>query len=174
MPGGLGWAHLLVEQGPKRGENISRRAMRGVRNLAMNRVTEAVGDLSDTVFNAYDDVALWRGVLAMQQGDMRGAAAYFGQSGDLWLELPSPLRERVGLMAAEAILESNDLALAKSHLDILRSTSVNYDIRQRVKHLTGRVLLASERREEAVDIWREVLAGCDRLARARPLYDDPR
>ena len=172
MAEAFGVVQFLVEQEPKRGENISLRAMRGVMNLAMNRVTEAVGDLSDTVFNAYDDVALWRGVLAMQQGDMRGAAAYFGQSGDLWLELPSPLRERVGLMAAEAILESNDLALAKSHLDVLRSTSKSYDVLQRVKHLTGRVLLAAQDREEAVDMWRKVIAGGDRLARARAIYDD--
>ncbi|MCH7555206.1 MAG: hypothetical protein IIC08_04335, partial [Proteobacteria bacterium] len=172
MAEAFGVLELLVEQEPRQAENISLRAMRGVMKLAMNRVTEAVGDLSDTVFDAYDDVALWRGVLAMKQGDVSGAAAYFYQAGDLWLELPSPLRDRVGLMAAEAILEYNDLAKAKAHLDILRSTSKSYDIQQRVKHLTGRVLLASQKREEAALIWREVIAGGDRLARARAFFDE--
>ena len=172
MAEAFGILKLLVEQQPARAENISLRAMRGVMNLAMNRVSEASGDLSATVFDAYDDVAMWRGVLAMKQGDISGASAYFEQAGDLWLELPSPLRERVGLMSAEAILENGDLAKAKSHLDILRSTTQNYDTLQRVNHLTGRILLASENREEAVDLWRRVIAGSDRLARARAIYDD--
>lgn len=172
MAEAFGILKLLVEQEPARAENISLRAMRGVMNLAMNRVPEATGDLSATVFDAYDDVAMWRGVLAMKQGDVSGASAYFEQAGDLWLELSSPLRERVGLMAAEVILDNGDLAQAKTHLDILRSTTKNYDTLQRVNHLTGRILLASNNREEAVDLWRRVIAGSDRLARARAIYDD--
>lgn len=172
MAEAYGVLELLVEQEPRRAENISLRAMRGVMNLAMDRVEKAAGDLSAPVLDAYDDIALWRGVLAMNQGDLNGAAAQFGQAGDLWLELPSPLRERVGLMAAEAILENNDLTEAKAHLDILRSTSRNYDTLQRVKHLTGRLLLASGDDEEAVDLWRKVIAGSDRLARARAIFDD--
>ncbi|MCZ6771920.1 MAG: hypothetical protein O7G83_08030 [Proteobacteria bacterium] len=124
------------------------------------------------MFDGYDDVALWRGVLAMKQGDLNGAAAFFLQAGDLWLELPLPLRDNVGLMAAEAVLANHDLAKAKAHLDILRSTSKNYDIQQRVKHLTGRLLLASGDREAAVNVWRQVIAGSDRLARARAIFDD--
>ena len=172
MAEAYGVVELLVEMEPRRAENISLRAMRGVMNLAMNRVREAIGYLSVTVFDSYDDIALWRGVLAMKQGDINGAAAFFSQAGDLWLELPSPLRERVGLMSAEAILENNDLVEAKAHLDILRSTSKNYGIQQRVNHLMGRILLASRNREEAVNMWRTVIAGSDRLARARAIYDD--
>ena len=172
MAEAYGVLELLIEQEPRRTKNLALRAMRGVMNLAMYRVSEAVGDLSDPVFEAYDDIALWRGVLAMKQGDLSGAAAYFDQAGDLWLELPSPLRDRVGLMSAEAILANNDLTKAKAQLDILRSTSKNYDIQQRVKHLLGRLLLASQKPEEAVDMWRKVIAGGERLARARAIYDD--
>ena len=172
MSEALGVVEVLVEDEPARAENLTLRAMRGVMYLAMDRIAEAAGDLSGAALDAYDDVALWRGVLAMKQGDSRGAAAFFAQAGDLWLELPSPLRSRIGLMAAEATLESGDVATANAHLDMLRSVAPNYDVRQRVKHLAGRLRLASNDREEAVSLWQDVISGVDRLSRARAIFDD--
>ena len=75
-------------------------------------------------------------------------------------------------MAAEATLESGDVATANAHLDMLRSVAPNYDVRQRVKHLAGRLRLASNDREEAVSLWQDVISGVDRLSRARAIFDD--
>ena len=172
MPEALGVIEVMIADDPKRTSDPSLRVMRGVIYVIQDRLTEAVQDLAGASLDSYDDVAMWRGVLTMRQSDIKSASAYFTQAGDLWLELPSPLRCRIGLMAAEAILEGGDIATANAQLDVLRSIAPNYGIRERVKHLKGKLMLASGREEDAIALWRSVIAGIDRRARARAIFDD--
>jgi tetratricopeptide (TPR) repeat protein len=172
MPEALGVVEVLLLDDPERINDPMLRTMRGVIYLNQGRITEAAQDLAGKSLDSYDDIAMWRGVLTMQQSDMKSAAAYFTQAGDLWLELPSPMRSRIGLMAAEAVLAGGDITMANAHLDVLRSIAPTYNVRERVKHLKGKLMLASGREEDAIALWRSVMAGTDRRARARAIYDD--
>ena len=168
----FGILRVLTAEDPGADQSLSLRAMRGVIYLERGQILKAETDLGDPAFYPYDDIALWRGVLAMRRGDKQRAWDYFAQAGDLWLELPPPLRGRMGLMAAEAALEGGDLAAANAHLDTVLSMDPVFYLVERANHLRGRAQAAAGNEDNALAIWRDVIRGRDRLARARALYDD--
>ncbi|MFQ5957913.1 MAG: hypothetical protein ACE5LF_00945 [Alphaproteobacteria bacterium] len=167
----LGRFELLMEEDPTVAEDPLLRAMRGIAQLLLDRDEGASADLDDPSLDAYDDVALWRGVLASRQADNEAATTQFVRAGDLWLELPQPLRSRVGLIAAEAALETINMSAANAYLDAILDSAEDPGVIDRAKYLRGRVLSAAGNAEAARALWDETAESGDRRARAGSIFE---
>ncbi len=167
----LGLLELLMAQDEDTADDYRLRAMRGVAQLMIDHVDDAAADLNDQALSGFDDVVLWRGVLAMRQGDTVAAAKHFARAGSLWLyELMPHLRDEVGLIAAEAALETHDLAAASAYLDAIQTSKPPLKIRDRARYLRGRVLWAASNEKEALKLWEKTANSSDRFTRSGTLF----
>ncbi len=166
-PETLGMVRLILRDDSKVARDPTLRAIRGAARLMLGRIREAKGDLLHRSLDRFDDVALWRGVLASRQGDPSGALVQFLRAGDLWRDLPSPTREEVGLIAAEAAIDAGSLALANTYLDAVRGDNPNAVVRDRATYLAGRIEQASGNETEAIATWDKIVDSPDRYTRAR-------
>lgn len=163
----LGVLDVLVAEEARAAEDLSLRAIRAVSQLMLDRIAEAAAVLDNPALDAYDDIALWRGVLAMRQGDLEAAALYFARAGSMWLhDLMPHLSSKIGLVAAEAAIEARDLAAATGYLDAIRTSRPQPDVADRERYLRGRLFYAAGNQEEALKQWEGMPIGSDRLARA--------
>ena len=162
---------LVMADDPPEAELATLGAMRGVAQLMLDHLGDAAADLDKAELDGYDDIALWRGVLAMRQGATEVAAEYFARAGSLWLhDLVPHLRDQIGLIAAEAAIEVRDLAAATGYLDAIHATRPMPSIRDRARYLRGRALWAAGNQEEALEQWKESAQSSDRLVRAGTLF----
>ena len=171
FPETLGLLELVMADDPPAAELTALGAMRGVAQLMLDHLDDAAADLNKAELDGYDDVALWRGVLAMRQGATDVAAEYFARAGSLWLhDLVPHLSDQIGLIAAEAAIEVRDLAAATGYLDAIHATRPKPSIRDRARYLRGRALWAGGNQEEALEQWEESANSRDRLVRAGTLF----
>ncbi len=166
-PETLGMVRLILRDDPKAGKDPALREIRGASRLMLGRIEGAKADLLHRSLDRFDDVALWRGVLASREGDPSAALIQFLRAGDLWRDLSSPTREEVGLTAAEAAIDAGSLALANTYLDAVRKTDPNAVVRDRATYLAGRVEQASGNETEAIATWDKIVDSPDRYTRAR-------
>jgi len=166
-PETLGMVRLILRDDPKVAKDPALRAIRGAARLMLGRVKEARGDLLYRSLDRFDDVALWRGMLASRQGNPSEALVQFLRAGDLWRDLPSPTREEVGLTAAEAAIDEGSLALANTYLDAIRGDDPNPVVRDRATYLAGRIEQANGNETEAIATWDKIADSPDRYTRAR-------
>ena len=148
-------------------EDLSLRALRGASAAMLDHADEATAELSAPALNAYDDIALWRGVLAMRVSDPATAAKEFLRSGDAWRKVVPAYRDKIGLLAAEAMFASDDLGRANTYLDKIIEAAPPPDVLARASYLRGRLLFAAGDADRAFDLWQSSAASPDRWARAR-------
>jgi tetratricopeptide (TPR) repeat protein len=160
----------LIDDAPKAAGIAEVRAMSGITELMLGWTREAAELLNDPALNGYDDVALWRGVLAARLGDMESALGYFVRASSLWLELAPYLRSEIGLMAAEAAIEANDVSAATTYLDAILVSHPSESAKERARYLRGRVFYAAGNTEEARKQWDRADNSADRLARAGTMF----
>ncbi|MFQ5784686.1 MAG: hypothetical protein ACE5H8_07660 [Alphaproteobacteria bacterium] len=167
FPETLGMVRMLIADDRTAARDPVMRGIRGAARVMLGRYAEAATDLSDPALDGYDDIALWRGVLASRQGDVQSAMVQFVRAGDLWLGLPLPARNHIGLRAAETAIELHSYSVANTYLDGILRSNPGDAMRDRVAYLRGRVLLGTGNEEEALRLWDEVNDSPDRYTWAR-------
>ncbi len=169
-PEALGMVRLIVRLDPKVAKDPALRMIRGASRLMMGRVGLAKLDLENRALDRFDDVALWRGVLAAREGDPGGAVVQFTRAGALWRDLPSAAREEVGLLAAEAAIDAGSLNLANRYLDAVLGGDPSPVTRDRATYLAGRIQKANGNEAEAIATWDKLVQSPDRYTRAHAEY----
>ena len=166
----LGLLELVMADDVDAAEDPRLRAVRGVAQLMLGHLDDAAADLNEPALGGFDDIALWRGVLAVRQGDIETAAKHFARAGSLWLyEMVPHLRDEIGLIAAEAALETRDLAAATAYLDAVQASQPDPRVNDRARYLRGRVLLAGGNEKQALKQWEESANSNERLTRSATL-----
>src|SRR5690606_17558599 len=100
---------------------------------------------------------LWRGALAMAQGDPVTARAQMGRSVDMYRTYPAPFANRLNLWHAEARLLTGDLRGAEAHLDFVAASRPTESEHAQATWLRGRLLLASGDRQGALAVWEQLV-----------------
>ena len=158
---------VIGDEDPTVLRELEFRALRAVNALLINDMKFSDNDLSSREYNVYDDIALWRGVLALRRGERRTAAEYFSRAGDVWRELPSNHRGEIGLLIAEAAVEVGDSTAASTALNLVISGSPRPDILERATYVRGRIIAYEDGGEPAQRMLRNAMNGRDRLGRSR-------
>ena len=152
-------------------DDLQLKAMHGASMAMLNHRRLAADELDAPALDPYDDVALWRGILAMRSYDHAAAARDFLRAGEVIDDLAPWLREETSLSMAEALFATNDLGLVNTRIDAILAAKPPAPIMARASELRGRVLLAAGDADKALATWRSVAASPDRLAQARARYD---
>jgi tetratricopeptide (TPR) repeat protein len=151
-----GLVELIEQEEPNLVATAQIKAMRGVAALMSGDLENARRNLLDKSLDAQPEAALWRGALAMAQGDAAVARAQMGRSVDLYRTYPAPFANRLNLWHAEARLLTDDLPGAESHLDAVIAGQPSLSERGQAMYLRGRMLLAAGDREAALATWGEL------------------
>lgn len=157
---------LAAEAAPALEEEPRFRALRGASSLLADNLANAAKDLFHPGLDGNDEAALWRGALHAKQGDPGAAVTGFRAGWRMLADYPGWLRERLALLAVEAALDRGEARLAESWLAAIDAAG-SEPTRSRRRVLQGRLLAAKGETAEAVALWDEVMAGSDRLARAK-------
>jgi tetratricopeptide (TPR) repeat protein len=156
MEDALGLIRLIEQEEPSLVGTAQVKAIRGVAALMSGDLEEAQRNLGDKSLDAQPEAALWRGALAMAQGDPVTARAQMGRSVDLYRTYPAPFANRLNLWHAEARLLTDDLPGAEAHLDAVGASQPSISERGQATYLRGRLLLAAGDRDAALATWGEV------------------
>lgn len=156
MEDALGLIGMIEQEEPNLVATAQVKAIRGVAALMSGDMEQAQRNLGDKSLDAQPEAALWRGALAMAQGDAANARAQMGRSVDLYRTYPAPFANRLNLWHAEARLLTDDLPGAEAHLDAVAASQPSISERGQAAYLRGRLLLAAGDRDAALATWGEV------------------
>lgn len=155
----LGMARLIEQDDPDLVATAQLRAIRGVSALLIGDIDEAQRQLHHASLNSQPEAALWRGALAMAQGDARTARAQMGRGADLYRNYPAPYSNRLNLWSAEARLFTGDHPGADARIEAVLANKPIASERAQAIYLRGRLLLAKGDREGALATWAELESG---------------
>ena len=156
MEDALGLLQLIEQEEPNLVATAQLRAIRGVASLLSGDLDGARRNLNDKSLDNQPDAALWRGALAMSQGDARTARAQMGRSVDMYRNYPAPFSNRLNLWHAEARMLTEDLAGAEAHLDSVLGSQPSVSERGQAIYLRGRLFVAAGDRAAALAAWEEL------------------
>ena len=145
------------------------RALVGAALVHMGRFQEARKDLLDPRLDEFLEIALWRGSMFQQAGDMKKAAAQF-RTGDPVLQgYPEPMRTKLALERVETSLAVLDVGNATIWLNFLAKLKDRMARKDQARLLYNQGLLARDSRDldRAVKLWTEVKQTGDRWNIAR-------
>jgi hypothetical protein len=153
-------AMLAMRDDPRLAETQRARALHGASALMSGRVAEATG--LDHPGPDSDELAMWRGLLAMARGQAGAApgGAAVAATLPLMLSYPEPLLARLLPMAAEALAEQGEIAAARRLVAAREADDPGLALpRARIAEAGGDV-------DAALAGYDALIAGRDRRARA--------
>lgn len=152
----LGLLRLIEQEDPELVATAQLRAIRGVAALLHGDHEEAVRQLGHPSLNAQPEAAVWRGALAMVQGDPRTARAQMESGGDLETLYPPPFANSLSLLSIEARIATGDYQGAEKRIDaVLASEPTRPEYAQAI-YLRGRLLMAKGDKDGALAVWAEL------------------
>ena len=147
------------------------RAMRGAAAFLVEDREQATKELNRPTLDRENEVALWRGALAANDGDWRTAAPLFLRGASMLTTYPKTLRNRFELLAAESLIRTDSSEAAGTLLRMVKQDAPDAGDLSMARYLQG---LAAETRGDltrSLEIWQEVARSDDRPSRARALKD---
>jgi tetratricopeptide (TPR) repeat protein len=168
-PETLGVLEAIQRDDPSFAADPHVRALAGGAMLLDDDLDGAAHELSLHALDDEQDVALWRGSLAVARRDWSGAAAEFARGEALLPSYPKVLRNRLALEAAEAMLTTGQPEDANRYLDLVLKDAPNAHDRAAAQLLTARALELAGEGERARAILDKLAAGDDRPTRARAI-----
>ena len=168
-PETLGVLEAIQRDDPSFAADPHVRALAGGAMLLDGDLDGAAHELSLHALDDEQDVALWRGSLAVARRDWPGAAAEFARGEALLPSYPKVLRNRLALEAAEAMLTTGQPEDANRYLDLVLKDAPNAHDRAAAQLLTARALELAGEGERARAILDKLAAGDDRPTRARAI-----
>jgi tetratricopeptide (TPR) repeat protein len=145
------------------------RAMIGATRVYMGRYPDARKDLLDPRLDKFQEIALWRGSMFLQAGELKKAAAQFRTGDPVLADYPDPIRTRLALDRVEAGMADLDVSSATVWLERLDKASgsmLRKDV-ARLRYNQGVLARKSRNLDRAVTIWGDVKKSKDRWNAAR-------
>lgn len=142
------------------------RALRGIANLRLGRLTEAANDLDSKIFDDDPDVLAYRGMLAAERDDWPAARRAFSLAGAAVAKFPPDLRAPLRLTMARAWLAGGDIAAASEELRALQGDALTRSQAAEGNYVRGALAEANNRPEDAIRYFDLAAASGDRRARA--------
>ncbi|MBI3451783.1 MAG: hypothetical protein HY057_02920 [Rhodospirillales bacterium] len=142
------------------------RAMRAVSAFMAGDLAEATRLFDDKSLEKQPEIDLWRGALALAEGDEKTAIVLISRNSDVSESYPAPFANRLGLAIAEAWIIAGDAARASARLDIITSSQPTPGERAQLAYLRGHLARLQGEDDIAEAIWRKVASGPTSPARA--------
>ncbi|WP_189050802.1 tetratricopeptide repeat protein, partial [Aliidongia dinghuensis] len=170
-PEALGVLRAIEHDAPAMFDDPNLRALRGASEELANQLDTALADLGDPALDDRPDGQLWRAVLAADRGLWADSLAAYNKSSDVLRNYPPPLRNRLAVKLAEALLNAGDREKASNLVaDVLAHQPTEGEADQ-AKVLRGRILSIEGDTKGAVELWQQVSQSPDSsLARAQATY----
>ena len=161
------------------------RAVRAVASELMDRPAGTEADLKDKIFDDVPDALLWRAAAAADQQNWGAAVAGYEQGSDRLNDYPAPIRRRLKLKFAEALLDNHiddkdplhdkKMAAARNEAQSLINDVMADDPTEAEsdagKVLTGRILGVQGDIDRAQELWQQAAdSPLSSLARAEAGY----
>ncbi len=157
----LAQLNLIERDDPAALRDPSVRALRGIGMVMMHRPDEAIREFDSFGLNQSSDVALWRGLAETYRGNWQAAGAAF-KKGEAALSSYSAVRQKqFRIAAAEAAIESNDIAEAAVLMAELEETGDPNDPDQQITLLGSRLAAALGQKDDALRGFDKVIANGD-------------
>ncbi|MCZ6862862.1 MAG: tetratricopeptide repeat protein [Alphaproteobacteria bacterium] len=142
-------------------------ALRGVSRYLLGQTKSAGLDIFDRSLDAYPEIALWRGAVAARSRDWRAANRSFIRAEGLLRFYPKHLKIQLGILAAEAAIETGEIDRARQTLAMVGSAKPSHRDRQLIRYLRGRTLAAGGKQEQALELWKILAIDGEGQARVR-------
>jgi hypothetical protein len=168
-PETLGVLEAIQRDDPSFAADPKVRALAGGAMLLDGDLDGAAHELGLHALDDEQDVALWRGSLAVARRDWPRAAAEFARGEALLPSYPKLLRNHLALEAAEAMLTTGQQDDANRYLHLVLEDAPNAHDRAAAQLLTARGLELAGEGEQARAILDKLAAGDDRPTRARAI-----
>lgn len=145
------------------------RALKSAIQVYMGRPLEARKALLDPSLDQYKEIALWRGSMYLQSGDVKRAAAQFRTGEPALSSYPDPIKSRLAVELLEASLADLDIGTAGIWLGQLgeKIDVLPRALAARVKFNQGALARDSRKLDEAEQIWTHLKDGKDAFNAAR-------
>ena len=181
----LGVLAAIEKDDPEAFDDPQLRAVRAVASELMDRPAGTEADLQDKVFDGVPDALLWRAAAAADQQNWGAAVAGYEQGADRLNDYPAPIRRRLKLKFAEALLDNHiddkdpqhdkKMAAARDEAqslinDVMADSPTEAES-DASKVLTGRILGVEGDIDRAQELWQQVAdSPLSSLARAEASY----
>jgi hypothetical protein len=166
----LGVLAAIARDDPEMAASLDFRALKGGACMLEHDLGCAGDEFGLKGFDAEPEAALWRASIAAERGDWRAAAGSFARSIGMLPSYPEPLRSRLMLQAADAMLQTDQAALAGAIIDLVAERPSDETGKAGALYLQGRLEEQAGRLDRALDSWKEVADMGDRFNRARARY----
>jgi tetratricopeptide (TPR) repeat protein len=147
------------------------RALKGAAALLHGDVETAAQELRRPNLDGEPEVALWRGALAVDNGDWPVAAKQFTEGVSLLTLYPKQVRNRLALEAAEALIRTDQASAAGALIELVEKDSPSLGDHAMAQYLKGLQSQAEGDLPQALETWQSVAVLGDRPSRARALKD---
>ena len=167
QPEALGVLQAIEMERPEAAVDPEFRALKGAAQLLLGRVAEAADNLRHESLDNNDEGDFWRGALLTAEGKHAEAAPILKRTTGILRPYPTGLKIPVGLLAADAAIVTGDVRQAAQVVEVLRTASPSVSQKAQIDYEIGRIKELAGDFSGAVAAWEEVMAGHNRLARAK-------
>lgn len=157
----IGVMRLAAQDDPLIVHDPAYNIVRGVASALAGRTEEAKRNLSVHGLDRDPDAALWRALVAVEEGEYRAAQLLLDEGRYALNSYPSHVRVRFHLAAVRADIATRDLASALNRLEVLETETMESGLRAESRLHRGRVFELLGRHEEALDAYRAGLEELD-------------
>ncbi|MBA4802356.1 MAG: hypothetical protein H2040_10880 [Euryhalocaulis sp.] len=144
-------------------------AMRGAANYMAGRYDEAGRDLTAPVLDRDSAAQLWRGMLALEGEDWDGAREYFERGREAFYLFSPEWRARFRAGYARAALKLNDLATAKSQLELAEAEAPRGPLEKHIELARAGLAESLGRHGEAAATYDRLSMSGDEAVEARAI-----
>ncbi len=161
----LGILRMLMTDDPEMEKNPNIIALRGASAALAGHYDEAMADLTNPAIQQHPEISLWIGYVAAASEQWRRADQAFPRTNELLSEYPATIAIPMTIYMAESALRLGHADSAQQLLDTLNTLPVkdypHYEAA--VGYLRGEAARQNGKLAQAIELWRPVADGIDRL-----------
>lgn len=165
----LGVLDLMDAQRPDLLSQAEHRALKGAASFMMARWEDARDYLAHPSLQGNDEATLWLAATQAASGDVAGAASELLRTGALIRSYPKPLKMPVGLLVAQAAIESGDLKSGAQFLEVLQKEELSLIDQVQLDLVDGHLKAAAGDFDQAVTLWDGVVESTHPPSEAKAL-----
>ena len=161
----LGVLNIIQDESPGMDKNPNFIALRGAASAMAGHYAEALSDLSTPAIQNHAEVSLWIGYAAAATEQWRMANRSFPADNYLLRQYPENIATPFTIYMAESALRLGHTDTAKTLLGSLDAMSAGFDQHSQaaVQYLKGEAARQAGDTKNAINLWRPVAFGLDRL-----------
>ncbi|MEO5338589.1 MAG: tetratricopeptide repeat protein, partial [Magnetospirillum sp. WYHS-4] len=155
----LGILDVMDAERPDQLNQAEHRALKGAASFLMSRWEDAREHFSHQSLQGNDEAALWLSATQAAAGDVAGAGGELLRTGALIRSYPKIIKLPLGLLVAEAAIESGELKAAAQFLEVLQKEELGYKDQLQLDYVDGRLKAVAGDFDKAVATWEGVMEG---------------